>query len=287
MWTVSASNVKIPLDCVPQTWYLSDDFRTLMVLPVFIYLLALNTYLGYSTILGTYAFCVMRMISALRQANVDYTLLLTWQPHIYSLMADRLHHVYTDFFVRLGTNLMGVVVGHLLYLYENGRIPEPPRWVRSIIPKMALIIGIILFFAGRFIANPYINQFLPSAESMTSDSVLLLVPGFKSIMEFCLSIMLLNLITGGGFKAINALLANKMMKFLCSISYAVFLCHIEVMYKAPLMRFDTTVPEHLAVYAISFIVVSHMVALVVHLLYEMPLNNLMREALKMVYKFMD
>lgn len=40
MLTMSAADVKIPLDCVPQSWYLSNDFRTLMILPIYVVILA-------------------------------------------------------------------------------------------------------------------------------------------------------------------------------------------------------------------------------------------------------
>lgn len=41
MLTMSAADIKIPLDCIPQAWYLSNDFRTLLILPFFIIILAL------------------------------------------------------------------------------------------------------------------------------------------------------------------------------------------------------------------------------------------------------
>lgn len=41
MLSMSAADVKIPFDCVPQAWYLSNDFRTLLILPVYIMILAM------------------------------------------------------------------------------------------------------------------------------------------------------------------------------------------------------------------------------------------------------
>lgn len=38
---ISAADVKIPYDCVPQAWYLSNDFRTLLIIPFYIILLVL------------------------------------------------------------------------------------------------------------------------------------------------------------------------------------------------------------------------------------------------------
>lgn len=38
--TMSAADIKIPFDCVPQAWYLSNDFRTLLILPIYVVILA-------------------------------------------------------------------------------------------------------------------------------------------------------------------------------------------------------------------------------------------------------
>lgn len=40
MFTMSAADIKVPLDCVPQSWYLSNDFRTLLILPFYVMILA-------------------------------------------------------------------------------------------------------------------------------------------------------------------------------------------------------------------------------------------------------
>lgn len=40
IFTMSAADIKIPLDCVPQAWYLSNDFRTLLILPIYVVILA-------------------------------------------------------------------------------------------------------------------------------------------------------------------------------------------------------------------------------------------------------
>lgn len=41
MLTLSSADAKLPLGCLPQTWYLSNDFRTLLVLPIYLITLAM------------------------------------------------------------------------------------------------------------------------------------------------------------------------------------------------------------------------------------------------------
>lgn len=283
MWTMSAADIKIPMDCLPQAWYLSDDFRTLLVLPFFIYLLARNVMLGYGAIFATVIYSTSRLVSVLRSANIDYKVMLAWQPHVYSIMADRLHDVYTDFYVRMSTYLLGVVVGHILYLYEIGRIKELPKLLRLIGMKLAICVGFVLYFGARVIANPIINQFLPSPESLTSDTVVLLIPIFKNTMEICLAILVLLLSTGGGSPSVRYLLSTQTMKILSNISYAVFLTHVEVMYKLPGIRFESSY-WYLFVYAIYFIITTQVVSFLLHLFYEMPINYIIRHIFKKASK---
>ena len=282
MWTMSTADVKIPMDCVPQAWYLSDDFRTLLLLPAYVFLLAKSVGLGYGAIFATLAYSNMSLVSSLRSANVDYKILPAWKPHVYSLLVDRLHHVYTSFSVRIGTYLMGVIVGHLLYLYETKRIGEIPKPLGQFGMKLALAMGFIFYFGSSFIANPYFNQLLPSRDSLDSDTVALLVPIFKVAMELCLSTIMLLLVTGGGFKFIRHFLSSSSMKILSNISYAVFLSHVEVMYKLPSFKFESNY-WYLFIYAVFFIACSHLVAFMLHLFYEMPINNIIRHLFRRVF----
>lgn len=279
MWTMSAADVKIPLDCVPQAWYLSNDFRTLLVLPIYIILLAKSQRLGYAAILATWLYSTSRLTSVLREADIDYRVLLQWQPHVYSLMADRLIAIYTNFSIRISTYLLGAVMGHLLYLYQTRRIRQWPRWFRQLGLKFAIANGLLFFFGAQVIASPWLNQFLPSREQVDSDLIVLLVPLFKSAMEISMVVSLLLLATGAGFNWLRYLLASKPMKILSSISYAVFLTHVEVMYKMPMAQFESSY-WYLFLYSTFFIVFSNILSLFICLLYEMPINNLLRATFK-------
>jgi hypothetical protein len=283
MWTMSAADIKIPMDCVPQAWYLSDDFRTLLVLPVYVSLLAKSALLGYSAILATFIYSNVKLAQILIEAKVDYRILLNWHPHVYALMADRLHEVYTNPAVRMSTYLLGVIVGHLLYMYESRQIKQWPGWFRACALKAALLLGVCFFLGAPLLASPLVNQFLPNKQDIDSDTVVWLIPLFKSTMEVSICVIVLLLVTGGGFACVRRALASKTMKVLSNISYAVFLTHVEIMYKLPANQLDSDY-WHLYKHATFFIVVAHAVSFVLHLFYEMPIHYITRHAFKRVFR---
>lgn len=286
MWTMSAADIKIPLDCIPQAWYLSDDFRTLLVLPVYVLLLAKSTLLGYSAILATFAYSAHRLAQILLVAKIDYCILLAWQPHVYSLMADRLHEVYTNPAVRMSTYLLGVIVGHLLYMYEQRQIKQWPGWFRRWGMKVALLLACCFFLGAPLLASPLINQFLPGREQIDSTAVVWLIPMFKGVMELSICAIILLLVTGGGFSFVRRILASQAMKILSNLSYAVFLTHVEIMYKLPAHQLDSDY-WHLFKHVIFFIILAHVVAFFLHLFFEMPVHFMTRHLFKKVFKLIS
>lgn len=282
MWTMSAADVKIPMDCIPQAWYISNDFRTLIVLPVYIFILAKNAKAGYVAILSTFVLSIYRMVTTLNTANIDYQIVLHWKPHVYSLMADRLHDVYTDFYVRVSTYLLGVILGHLLYLYETRRIKQWPDWLRKYGMPVSFFVGTSFFLGAKIISNPFINQFMPAREDVNSHHVVLLIPLFKTAMELCQFTVTLLLLTGNGYKWVRDILSSRTMKILSNISYTVFLTHVEIMYKLPSSLFEANY-WNLFIFSCFFIVLSHIVSFILYTFYEMPINNVLRYVFKRAY----
>lgn len=133
------------------------------------------------------------------------------------------------------------------------------------------------------IANPYINQFLPTSDDIDSDTLVILIPLFKSLMEFSICISLLLLATGGGYKWVRKILSSKMAKILSQISYGVFLIHVEVMYKMPLAKHNSDY-YILFLYGFFFIATSNIISFAIYVLYEMPINNITRQLFKRLFK---
>lgn len=276
MLTMSNADFKMPHGCLLQSWYLSCDLRTMLVLPVYIIILAVNIKAGYIAMLSTIVYSWYRVILMLQNSKHDFTVLIEWKTHVYSVLTDRSHDVYTDLMVRISSYLMGMIAGHLIYLYETRTIKRWPHLFKKFGIKFALLTATSFFFGPRIIAQPMINQFLP--KSADSDTIAILIPLFKGAIEICLCIMLVLLITGHGFSIINQLLASNFLKILSKVSYGVFLIHIEVMFKTYAIKFESSYSV-LFVYQVFFITVSYIIAFFMHFLYEMPINNLVRQAL--------
>lgn len=209
---------------------------------------------------------------------------MTWHPHVYSILADRLHDVYTDLLTRLSTYLLGVLVGHILFLYETRQIKQWPDWLKNYGLKLALTVGFAFFMGAPLLANPYINQFLPNVDDIDSDTAAIFIPLFRAAMEFCICLVLLILVTGGGYGWLNDFLSSNICKVLANISYCVFLVHVEVMYKVKVQKIESTYWS-LFCHSTFFIVFSSGISFSIYLLYEMPINNLLRYVFRKLLKF--
>lgn len=207
-----------------------------------------------------------------------------WQPHVYSILADRLHDAYTDFLIRLSTYLSGCMVGHLLYMYETRQIKQWPSWFKRYGMKTALIVGAAFFMGAPILSNPYINQFLPNPKDIDSDTAALFIPLFRMVMELCICTVLLLLVTGGGYEWIRDLFSSNLCKILSNISYCVFLIHVEFMYKVKPQQTESTFWS-LYIHSVFFIVTSNLISFFVHLLYEMPINNMLRYIFLKMFTF--
>lgn len=226
------------------------------------------------------------MIRALREAAIDYKIMLKWQPHVYSLMADRLHDVYTDFGIRMSTYMMSVVVGHLLYLYETRQIKRWPKWFQDWALKVSLTIVFALFFGAPILASPMLSGLMPDLDKLSSDSIVLLVPLFKYAMESSICVILLCLMTGGGLNWIREAFSSRAFKILSEISYAVFLIHIEIMYKLPQTKYTSSY-WYLFIHASFFITSAYLLATIIYIFYEMPINNILREVFRRALNYIS
>lgn len=231
--------------------------------------------LGYIALFATLIISWARLTYILRQSNIDYVVLINWQPHVYSILADRLHDAYTDLVTRLSTYLLGCIVGHLLYMYETRQIKQWPDWFQRHGMKTALVVGGIFFMGAPLLSNPYISQFMPDSKYVDSDTAALFIPFFKNAMEISIGAVLLLLVTGGGYRWLTDLLSSNISKILANISYCVFLLHVEIMYKVKTQQIESTYWS-LYVHSIFFIGVANLAGFFVHTLYEMPINNMLR-----------
>lgn len=237
---------------------------------------------GYVAIFGTMVYSAFRMTNIMNDATIDYRILMNWHPHVFNILNDRISKVYTNLAIRLSTYLLGILVGHYLYMYETGQVKKIPRWFKKYGLKVALVIGSGTYVIAPLLANPYVKQFLPSPDKLDSDLMATTLPIVKTVMELCIGAILLALCTGGGFKWFTELMSSLPARVLSNISYGVFLVHVETMYKVPTVKYDTDY-FYLLLYAVWFILVSNVVAFLVHVLYEMPINNSLRFVFKKIF----
>lgn len=211
--------------------------------------------------------------------SIDYHVLLKWQPHAFAIMFDRMDMVYTNLKVSIGTFLLGVVDGYLLYMYETGKIKDWPVWFRKYALKVALLLIANSYFGSIILSSPYIAQLLPSPDDLKSETITILMPTFKMITEISMSVTLLLLATGGGYKFVRDILSGRTFRILSHLSFAVFMIHMDLIYMLPIHESDI---DYRVLWgnAVFYIVVSYICACIIHVVYEMPINNVVRYIMK-------
>lgn len=236
--------------------------------------------------LTTYAFSTWRTIHELNKADIDYQIVLRWQPHTYKTMLDRLEPLYKDFTIRLGTYMFSIITGHVLYLYETRQIKAWPKWFKTWAIKGSLLLAAALFFGAPILASPKINQFLPKSDNIDGATIVLLIPIFRTTMEIAMCLTILSLMTGGGTKLVRVLLASRPFKILSNLSYIVFLIHIEVMFKITLQK---VMINWWIGWGLSclLVVLCYLIALFIHILFEMPINNILRVIFKRALSYFN
>lgn len=248
-----------------------------------IYTYSRNRTAGYTVILTTCVMSFFAMATTLRQADIDFHVLLRWKPHSFAIATNRLIDCYVSLATRISSYLLGTIVGHLLYLYKIGKIQRWPRWFERYACKLACLTASMLFMGPLVLTNNLVQTLLPKATDIKPELLVYLCPIFKLLMEICLSVILLVLVSGGGYKWLTDLLSSKTAKVLSFISYGVFMTHIELMFKLPSLKYETSY-AYLFMGASYFVLTAHLVALFLHLVYEMPINNILRRLVALAVK---
>lgn len=175
--------------------------------------------------------------------------------------------------------MLSLVTGHILYLYETRQIKAWPRWFKYWAIKGSLAFGSILFFGAPILASPMVNQFLPKSENLDNATIVLLIPIFKTTMEIAMCFTLLSMMTGGGSRWFRDLCSSRPFKIMSNISYVVYLIHIEMIFKVYLQKIMSNW-WFLWGMSTAVVVFCFVIALFVHILYEMPINNILRIVFK-------
>lgn len=282
--TLSAADTKRPYGCLPQDWYLSNDFRAMLALPFYLMLLAKNQTLGYAAILATFVYSHLCQWRSLSMTKVDFHEVLRYEPNLISAGTDTLNEIYTDMNIRISTYLYGVLLGHLLYRYESGDIKQWPVWFRRYGWRLGLGLGAFIFSLGIVFTNPLVKLLLPPVDDIDGRIPMSFFLVLKFLMETSLAISILLATTGNAWSWLTNLLSARFFKVMSSLSYAVFLIHVEIMYKTQADRFDFDL-SWIRMYSVYFIVASFLISFFMHLLFEMPINNIMHHYQRRVYNW--
>lgn len=242
--------------------------------PVAGYTLIFATVLGNLYFLGKYLF----------DSPANLTLLFKWEPHSFTVLMNRLTITYITMASRVSTYYIGVTLGHLLYLYNQGKIVEFPKIVRCFGAPVALLTLAIIFWGPRLVTLSIRAGYFNLQDNQLGQIIIVgAIILFKMLVEISVFVLLLLLTTGSLPDLITRMLDNKFMKVCSNLSYGVFLNHIEIITKPAYYQFESHW-EQIYIISLGFIVSSYLISLLTHLFIELPINNLTRLISKRVDK---
>lgn len=236
-----------------------------------------NSIAGYGSILITLAISIWRHVNILSNFDVDFSLYTNFEPHGPAIAAERMNQAHTDLIVRFGSCcLLGVIVGHLLYLYETRKIARWPRWFRLLGLKIVLLVIASLYFGVPVLEHPLISQYLPPRPTEINRTVAIWSFSLAQLIpDIIVCIFILLTTTGSGSKTFIKLMSSRISKIFANTSYAVYLIHLEVIFKFPYMKVENLY-WYLLLASIFHIFTSNLLAFLIHVLYEMPINHIVR-----------
>lgn len=308
------ANFKHPFDhCIPSAWYLANDFQFFLITPILLCLLDWRPRLGRLALkLGTLASFISGFASIyLTSPETDLSPIAKFQPHGFKVYLTHLTNNYTYPQNRVSSYLIGLLLGHELYLYIEKRRSqaqikpeknideaedtsesqqkqqhistnsgscdiEPEFWWSKYAMKSSLLaislLWIIPKLGARLPLNAWQSRFLFS----------FIMPAYHILISFSIGALILTIATGKRRNLLTEILSANFWKPLSRMSLAVVLINIEVInYIIQGQRHSIHFDNHkLIMYLLYSLFSVYLFAIPFTVLFEAPLRNLLNLALK-------
>lgn len=263
-------NFKSPArTCNGVGWYLANDIQFAIITPVFILLYLKSSILGHLTIFSSVTLIMVNHVRYYYTLDTDTRGSI--EPSVMSLamVTDDATEGYVYPQYRCVSYLIGLAAGHVLVEYERGTIKKWPRWFLVYARGFFYLICYILCFM------PYIASLLPYENKPLIKLIAAVFSGtLHGVTSIAAAIFTLLLCTGH-MPSLAHLFNMSGFRPLANISLSTLLVHIPLLFYSS--QSLTDVPE-LTVYQFvttNFLwcVESFLIAIVVHVLYELPLRR--------------
>lgn len=108
--------------CVPFAWFIANNLKFCFLMPFFLTQISKSTRRGYSLILATVVANVALVYWLASKTEIDIKYLADLKPEIGESVLNNMDEVYVRPYSRIGTFVIGLVAGHLIYLSENRQL---------------------------------------------------------------------------------------------------------------------------------------------------------------------
>lgn len=276
-FTPLASYLPLRAQCIPQAWSVGCDiFSAIFITPlilaisrrpkVFVPLAALVAYL-----------------SILHMYNSVYSL----EPHLFDILegfkgditfvSSKRSDLYTNIQFRIGSMLIGVLSGYVLYCYQEGAIKDWPAWFKSYATRLALVAAVFvkLYLATLPLQYAYVFPYIAIRHRLYPH----IFVASRFIWAAACAILFLRVTTDWRHSFLVRLTNGNAFRVLSKLNYTVLLLHLDILH----WIFDDTQRQneysHLSTTAMAAtLVYSLVLGFFIHICFESPISGMLKGA---------
>lgn len=274
--------------CILPAWSIILDAQYSLFVPPVLFLIFRHKRIGYLSLLVAIVISTGSMSYQLAtQTAVKTSDMSKIRLHVYPLISRFAAEFYNTAWNRLGPVAVGILGGHMLYLYDIGHIRHWPYFMRGAYFKFILMLHVLIFLLptiGRFTDNPEAPAPLvktPTAATGTEPDLMLFVLSnatIKPVWSIINTIFLLRLITDLRLHSLMArLMSHNVWHCLGKLCFASYLVHYEIILILCKSRQDGLMDPNWwnigREFSAAFLI-STLVAYLIYILFEAPVNKL-------------
>lgn len=262
--------------CILPAWSIIVDSQYSIIIPPVLFLLMRHKKLGYISLMLAIVVSTLKMsLQLMSQTAVKTSDMAKVRLHVYPLISRFAAEFYNSAWNRIGPVAIGIMGGHLLYLYDIKAIRKWPWYMRGAAFKFALFMHLFICIL------PTIGRFTDNPESRSETDVTIFVlsnASIKPIWSIINTILLLRLITDLRLSSTVArLMSHNLWHCMGKLCFASYLIHYEIIMfllksrpdGLPLPNWSTVLREFSTVFLISTVI-----SYFIYILYESPVNKL-------------
>lgn len=267
--------------CILPAWSIIVDSQYSLILPPILFLIFRHKRLGYVTLLIGVVLSTANMSHQLAtQIAVKTSDMAKVRLHVYPLISRFAAEFYNTAWNRIGPVAIGILGGHMLYLYDIGVIRRWPFYMRGLWFRWILLMHLLIFIMptiGKFTDNPESNNETDLTIFVLSNATI------KPIWSLINTIFLLRMVTDlRKTSFLVRLMSHNIWHCLGKLCFASYLIHYEVILVLLKSNSDGLVDiswmKGFREFSLAFIV-STILSYFIYILYEAPINKLITMAL--------